>query len=133
MAANFYVNVSAVSVGETALSGVQSITVDESGESIAKYGDGDIIPPEIRAGRRRYTTTIVTNEINHGISVSDSFRRVSFTSHKGEDQNLTVATVVEDGVVTSVRRLSGHDTNGNSAITVEHTAADGSTSPLSIS
>lgn len=133
MAANFYVNVSDTAVGETAISGVQSITVDASGEGIAKYGDGDTIPSEVRVGRRRYTTTIVTNDINHGITESDEFKRVTFTSHQGADQNLSVATVVEDGVVTSVRRLSGHDSNGNSAITLQHTAADGSTSPLSIS
>lgn len=133
MAANFYVNISEMAVGETSIDGTQSVSVSEAGQAETLYGDGDILPLEVRNGRRTITTTVVTNDLNHGIGVSDSFVRVSFLSLRGDNQLLSMAVVAEDGVVTSVSRNSNHNGRGQSTITIQHTSFDGSTSPLSFS
>lgn len=133
MPGKFYTNVSEVSVGDTGLTGVQSVGCSEAAQPESLYGDGDIIPVEVRNHKRTVTTTIVTNDLSHGIRVSDSFVKVAWTSLEGADQNLTQAFVANDGVVTGVNFNAAHNGRASSTITIQHTAADGLTSPLSIS
>lgn len=133
MAANFYANVSDVAVGETAINAVQSVAVNSGSTPLVKYGDGDIFPIEIRATKRTVTTNIVTDDINHGVSVGDKLHRVSFIAHKGDDQAQSVAIVVTGGVVGSGGLNAGHNSKGGSTIALSHRAADGTTNPLSIS
>ena len=133
MAAKFWVNLTDVSVGENAIEGVQSVSVAESGSAESLYGDGDIYPLEVRNNKRTVTSTIITNDLNHGVRQSDSFVKVSFTALQGADQNSSVAGVVNDGVVTGVTFNPAHNGPANSTITVQHTSADGLASPLTLS
>lgn len=133
MAANFYVNVSNVAVGETAIDGVQSVSLQETSQALAKFGDGDPYPRAVRTTRRTITTIIVTDDINHGVSIGDARRRVSFTAHQGDDQAQSAALTAEGGVVISVVRNAGHNGKGQSTITLQHRAADGITNPVSVS
>ena len=80
MAARQYVNVRSVSAGGSAIRGVQSITVTEDGDDIEASGDDDTVVSAIFMGLTRVATSIVTNDLSHGVQRGNSIANVSFTA-----------------------------------------------------
>ena len=133
MSINYQVfkNVSNVTLGSTAVYGVQSITLAKKRAEIHASGDADAYESVAEAGTCRVSGTIVTLDPTDADAMDGLSGTLSFTwkDAKGAaDKTVTVSNVV----VTAVHNNVSHDSPSSASVSFIASSSDGSTDPVAI-
>lgn len=128
--ARYMNNPTNVSIGGRAVQSVQSFNVSEIAQTQAGSGDGDTFLSGLDVGVATHVVTVVTRDLAHGVTVSNTPANASATI---EDQNdNTITQTLTNVKIHSVTFDTPHEGEATSTI-VGTASGDGSTTPLTTS
>jgi len=124
-------NVSSVTLGGTAVYGVQSIRVTKKRAEIHASGDADVYEPIAEVGAAGVSGTITTLDPTDAEALDGVSGTLSFVwkDAKGStDKTVTIANVVVTGIANSV----AHDSASSASVSFIASSSDGTTDPVTI-
>jgi len=130
MAKRYMNNAKNVNIGGKALTSVQSFNISETAQVQSGSGDGDEFLSGLDVGVATHVVTVVTRDLSHGVTVSNTPSNASATI---EDQNDAEITQTLTNVkIHSVDFSTSHEGEATSTI-VGTASGDGASTPLSTS
>lgn len=127
MSKRYFNNPKNVSIGGKALQSVQSFVVSEVAQTQAGSGDGDVFLSGFDVGVTTHVVTVVTRDLAHGVTKSNTPANASATL---EDQNdASITQTLTNVKVHSVDFSTPHEGEATSTI-VGTASGDGANTPL---